>query len=394
MTSITQFSLPAAGQDNADLVGLLAAFQMQSAANRLQKEFLRLTGKNDEATGSVLAALEGVDPKSHFFRPEVGCLLKIFSLRDITLEMLMDIRAQLVITASLIGVLSDIDIGFSTASQLLLQGKLLAPGRYHLSVTASRITVSGDGLDTPLVIDKLAESGVFTGTLGESDAVIAVADKVISLGDLNPDFWAFWADSVNEPSHSPLAAGQLEAALSLLGQHIPHYQRWVTNVLHKVIPVRRPAQDTLASASIRYRFGAVEIACPASPFETLEMLIHECSHQYFNLALCLEPLVSDNAPAVYSPLKSKERPLFLLLTGYHAFGNVMLAYSSLKAAGFEASLADRDKKAIYYMRELSSGLEANRAYLTELGLSLYLPLREALLRIPEAVAMELVPDHG
>ncbi|WKE65632.1 HEXXH motif-containing putative peptide modification protein [Gallaecimonas kandeliae] len=392
MAEIPQFSLPVSDEDNIELVGLLSAHQLQKAGAKIQKLLRQFQGGEDVVIADALLQLERVDPGKPFWRPEVGCLLKAFGLDSVDWETVLELRTQFLLTAYLTGLIDDLSMDFECRSGLLLQGKILPPGHYRALACQNSLEVLDTDGSTVMAVKRQYVGGRLIGTTSQDEVVIEPSRVGYgTLGSLNQDFWSYWVDAVNCPceGEGEGMVAQVQEALALADRYVPQYGHWIRNVLHEVVPIQRPAADTLASASIRYRFGAIEIACPASPFETLEMLIHECSHQYFNLAFCLESLVTEDAPTVYSPLKDKERPLFLLLTGYHAFGNVMLAYSSLRAAGLEKALGDRDKKAIYYMRELSVGLEQNRQYLTELGMSLYQPLREALLKIPESELMDM-----
>lgn len=213
---------------------------------------------------------------------------------------------------------------------------------------------------------------------------IKLASKEIIFGRLNKETWEVWADNIHQDTElSDNDYKELALALSMMKNHTNDYYSWIHDVLNEIIPVKRPNPDTLVSGSIRYRYGAVEIAFPSNRFEITEMLIHECSHQYFNLAFSLGDMVIKGAPEVYSPLKDKERPLFFLLTGYHAFANVLIAYDSLKRAGFNEEIKDRNTKALNYVLELEEGILANKEYLTDLGLSIFTPLYEAVNRINE-----------
>jgi len=69
-----------------------------------------------------------------------------------------------------------------------------------------------------------------------------------------------------------------------------------------------------------------------------EMLIHEASHQYFELLNKLGPTVDPNHTKLYySPVKQCERPLNKILLAYHAFANVMLFYRGVAECGLADS---------------------------------------------------------
>ena len=389
MTAIPEFAMPELHHSNDDLIGLLAAYQLQQAGQKIQKLQLQLFGQEDDWITAVLQKLEQTEPSPIFWRPEVGCLLKAFGAATVDAAFVADLKTQWILTAYLTGLVDDFSLTVDVQTQILLQGKVFGPGCYRIEASHNQLQLY-QAQQQLLSLTRQFSSGALRYTQSaEQQLLLSDAPRHTSLGRLNAEFWAYWAPAINTEASqvNDIFAEQIRAALAIADQYVPQYGRWIREILYQVVPVQRPAADMLASASVRYRFGVVEIACPATPCETLEMLIHECSHQYFNLAFCMENMVTDDAPAVYSPLKNKERPLFLLLTGYHAFANVMLMYSALKAQGLAPQIAQRDNKVIYYLKELSAGLEQHRACLTELGLSLYQPLREALLLLPEAELM-------
>lgn len=391
MTAIPEFARPVLHQSNDDLIALLAAYQLQQAGQKIQKLQLQLGMQEDDWISAVLQKLEQTDPTPVFWRPEVGCLLKAFGAAVVDVNFVADLKTQWLLTAYLTGLIDEFSLSVTVHSEILLQGQVFGAGNYQVEACNQQLALHQDG-KMLLQVQRVFAQGVLQYTKSaDENLLLADTPRHATKGQLNDGYWAYWAAPVNEEAKEAVGefSAQIKAALQLADTHVPQYGRWIREILYQVVPVRRPAPDTLASASVRYRFGVVEIAYPASPYETLEMLIHECSHQYFNLAFCMENLVTADAPAVYSPLKNKERPLFLLLTGYHAFANVMLMYSALKAKGLTVQIAERDRKVIYYLKELSQGLEHNISHLTELGLSLYQPLREALMQIPEADFMGL-----
>lgn len=389
MTAIPEFAMPDLHHSNDDLIALLAAYQLQQAGQKIQKLQLQLFGQEDDWITAVLQKLERTDPTPVFWRPEVGCLLKAFGAAVVDAAFVSDLKTQWILTAYLTALVDEFSLSVVVHREILLQGRVFAAGSYQIEAGYEHLHLCQNG-QVLLQVSRSFNQGVLQYTYSADELLLlAATPRHTTVGQLNAEYWAYWAAPVNQEATGEKHGftAQIAAALQLADHHVPQYGRWIREILHQVVPVQRPAPDTLASASVRYRFGVVELAYPASPYETLEMLIHECSHQYFNLAFCMESLVTADAPAVYSPLKNKERPLFLLLTGYHAFANVMLMYSALKAQGLTSQIAERDRKVIYYLKELSLGLENNRVHLTELGLSLYQPLRDALLTIPEADVM-------
>jgi hypothetical protein len=322
MTTLTAFSTPSVDPNRLELVSLISANQLLTIGVRINDLHKRFFNEYNKRTAEILTKLDSSELHTNYWGQGLGKLMNVFTGDVQTPDTLLVIN------------------------ECFLQ---------YASSSSHNFTQISLGTHKPLIL----------------------ADKVINIEKLDTESWRYWAN-VENISTKLTAEDRIEltAAFDIMIAILPEYYSWVVNVLNEIIPVQRPNKNTLVSASIRYRYGAIEIAFPSNKFEIIEMLIHECSHQYFNLSMTLGPLVKENSPEIFSPLKNTERPLILLLTGYHAFGNVLLAYNALKNNGFKSDILNREQKVLYYMKELTSGLENNKHYLTELGNSLYQTLSQ------------------
>lgn len=196
---------------------------------------------------------------------------------------------------------------------------------------------------------------------------------------VTPDGWHEIVKLQSEivaPDHAVIS--QLNEAFGFMHEHMPVFYDWTTKVLNQVSPMRRPAPNTIASNSSSFRWGGIDVAAPATLTETIEMLVHECSHQYFHLLCWAGPVTIPEAKSYYSPLKDIDRPLEKILLGYHSFVNVELAFRELKYLGFGSDIRDRRSTVKKYLSGLSSPLK-DTMELSNLGLQVYIPMEEAML---------------
>lgn len=124
------------------------------------------------------------------------------------------------------------------------------------------------------------------------------------------------------------------AALEIIGRGAPEYFGWVERVLRGIL-ICRCQESRTRSSSWMHAPGVVLVSWSANPIEIAEMLVHECSHQYFYLLSRLGPVVDgSDTQHYYSPAVQRSRPLGKVLVGYHAFANILLFYRKLLRNGF------------------------------------------------------------
>lgn len=288
------------------------------------------------------------------------------------------IHAQTAVSGYLTGLLERIELDTRVASPLLICGRSFAGALEiegadgHLSVrcddgTQARFDVVAQRDDAPVWSDARTP-----------DALVRVdgqpAIRLVGNGWHGCDWIEQECADVAADAH---IVAQYEAGLDLLKRLAPEYYQWVTCLLKEITPLRRPAPHAIASNSSALRMGGIDIATPASASETAEMLVHECSHQYYHMCSWLGSTVTPDAKPYYSPLKKCERPLDRILLGYHAFGNAMIVFDRMAGNGMQAQISDRWSTVAGYMDQLVQPLEDQRS-LSELGQAVYAPLRTRL----------------
>lgn len=171
--------------------------------------------------------------------------------------------------------------------------------------------------------------------------------------------------------------GRIGEALGLLASEAPHYAQWVRSAIGTIIVV--PGEEKVScSGSWSDTAGTIYLSEPGSAIEAAEVLVHEASHQHFNLARHLGAVHTDNGRLYYSPPVRKERPLDRILIAYHAFGNVLIFYRRISRMNtFPKDVEAQVRKCRQYVEVLEGHLLRTRA-LTPLGKAIFKPLRDAL----------------
>ncbi len=136
---------------------------------------------------------------------------------------------------------------------------------------------------------------------------------------------------------SPALIETLTHALDFLEEHLPHYFDWVVRIIRRVA-VLHFERNVLHSGNHEQQYGTIHISDNSRVLSVAEMLIHEASHQYFELLNKLGPTVDPgHTELYYSPVKQCDRPLHKILLAYHAFANVMLFYRGVAECGLTDS---------------------------------------------------------
>jgi hypothetical protein len=129
----------------------------------------------------------------------------------------------------------------------------------------------------------------------------------------------------------------VSSCLSFLRENFPSYCSWVERVLRYLCLVQSPP-GTMHSGSFEGHFGFAFVTARNDPVKMAEMLIHECSHQYFSLLTRFEALTDDDDGRLYySPFVRRERPADRIMLAYHAFANVEIFYRACVRAGISVS---------------------------------------------------------
>ena len=312
-----------------------------------------------------------------FWCPEVGRAAKLLTERRAEEAPL--IVGQLAIAAFLNGALRELDLDVRAERGLVIAGHSLRGPRLQIQGADGRLTVR-EGHE------------VLTLTRADTEAIApawtAVGDSVIRLGDAGLAVFSdgLCLDQWGAPEHlrcdpSREHRVRIEDAVEILRHCGPAYYAWIVAVLREVVPLAKPGRGTSSSSHVAYP-GQLRISARGSRIEYVNMLVHECSHQYFNLMQSFVPVVRPDAPEVYSALKECNRPLEKVLLGFHAVGNMLFAYEALLDSGAPVEtneiFLERDAAAEIAV-SLYDSLEPHwDSHLEQAGRELYVPMRDWL----------------
>ncbi len=262
-------------------------------------------------------------------------------------------------------------------------GHLLLPAAQRLEVSSD-----GDRADVKMLIDGAWERFELAGPApdwrGEGVDELARLDHdgvrmtIYTQSQLDvKDFDELRIRAVD--SIDPDVIDVFAQAIDIVREYAPIYLPWIQRPLHHLF-LLRPVAHTIESGSVEHYLGLVHMSAHTEPLPVAELLVHEASHQYMNVAMKMEPLDDGSDATLYwSPPVQRERPLRMILAGYHAFGNVLDFYRRCAAAGLEnqKECARQEELLGGWLDELVKPLADNPA-LTATGRGLVEPLRELL----------------
>lgn len=310
---------------------------------------------------------------------EVSVIVKGFNKAAFTESDWNWLRTQISIAAHVTGVTPGIELDVETNAPLVVAGQIIPAGRLSIRGDSDRMTLQAEGAAPRsfLVIARRNDSPVWAEDGKQSTFVRVDGQPAIRV--VNAEWHAAFQDELSQPAGlvKPEAITQFEEALELMGRVMPEYRAWVLCLLKEISPLIRPQPNMIASGSSPHRFGGIDLCVPATPTETVEMMVHECTHQYFHLASWLGSFMTADAKPHYSPLKNCERPLDRILIGYHAFGNALIAFEKFREVGLQKETAVRRSTIAGYMEQLRVPIEAEVG-LSDLGLAFSRPLRDRL----------------
>ena len=297
----------------------------------------------------------------------------------------------------------------ATATQVALRiSETGFPGRWWSAATPTRITVGDIAIDgvERVDVDVTPHEGTIrvsgaqpvelrwepatcrwegdgaptTPNIGVHRPVYLFDEKSVPTGDPHPPF-----DSI-EPV---VGVGEAEVAchrdaLDLIDR--VGYAPWVQGVLRYVLVGKRQRGIQSMSGSTSEWPGVVQLSCAAAAPAIADALVHECTHQYFNIVTIAGRVDDGTDTAGYwSRPVAATRPIDKILVAYHAFANVLLFYHRLIETGLDdARYAARNiEDMALLVADLDVPLRDNLA-LTELGRALYDPLAS---RIDELALM-------
>lgn len=197
----------------------------------------------------------------------------------------------------------------------------------------------------------------------------ALPGMIVTGGNcLDPEM-IFFSDPATDPAEFDMAARNIDAALELICRHAPDYERWCADVLRQIHAVGQTAEQTLSRSAVS-RPGSVVATAPLDDILQAEMLVHECTHQYFFMLSLVTGLVTEEAKGLYfySPLIRRERSIDRLLMAYHAAANMVAFHHTLAVAGVGSAVPiERLKTLVPACAELRTTLLENRHLLQPLA---------------------------
>ncbi|MDV3002650.1 MAG: hypothetical protein N5P05_004305 (plasmid) [Chroococcopsis gigantea SAG 12.99] len=319
---------------------------------------------------------------SSLWRPELGVVNTALSKDEFSQER-RAIRCQLDIVKYLSGLVSELAIDVYTKFEFTVSGRQIAPGRLQvLGAQDEFIIVSRDkATEIKYEYKKIRLSKEFTVWLSDTCEVISHQDWFLAMCVPGSKWYEYWGGERILNSYSvdfqEFVRSLLEV-LDVLNHYIPEYKQWVSLLVREFTPLLSAGKGS-DSASFKNFPGHIHFSIPYSVSSGIVTMIHESSHQFFNLLEWNMQLVKNDIE-IYSILKNSHRPLLKVLLGYHAFANALIGLVILRDRGF----FDQDYDRVFnhtceLVNSLGKSIEnVGLENLTEIGMSLYLPLRSTV----------------
>jgi HEXXH motif-containing protein len=371
------FSTPGQG----DFVALAEALSLRS----FRKALDAINGLADQLGMRSLKLKPGQLPPdalaTRLFRPELGAV-RLGLRGGLTRDDWPWLAAQMSMAGLLAGVVPSLDLVLPGSRPLFVAGHVVDGEGLRLVADDTGLGITGPAGDV-LRLAKISLPGIPPVWSRDPQRQVlrlgSAGAATFSSGAWEP-YWYPGSPPIALARDQERSKRTLESALTLLEEHLPINYLWTMLLLHELVPEREPKPDGTTSGSSLSWPGHVRIS-QSSVLQTIIMLTHECSHQYFHLVQWNASVVKKGAPAVYSVLKETKRPLDKVLLGYHAFANVVLVLAQLRNCQTTIARTEIDHQLYSVGRlvaELAGVLEDQGQFLNQAGLSLYEPLRDRM----------------
>jgi len=172
---------------------------------------------------------------------------------------------------------------------------------------------------------------------------------------------------------------KVNLALELLRDFASPYLDWVDKITNKIIVFDSDSDSHIKSGSWEEAMSLYNLSVNHDVYIIAELLVHESSHQYFNLLKKIDDFAKPHESLYYSAAVDKDRPLWAILIAYHAFANIVLFYRMLieNKADWKEIIVEREKENMLLVNSLATHL-VNNKYLTDTGKTLFLSLHERI----------------
>jgi len=351
----------------------------------------------DDAAEKVVSELSAYDEPISLFRPELGAValgVTRFQREGVTDEWIL---GQFGIAAFVSGGIKQFNSRFTGTHPLCVAGCLIKADTFDVHGADGVLVVKDWGGNVLAQFVRHDRPGPALWC-AESNSSVISAGSMSSILTTNGGWSDSWGaqERVNRPSDTESFKSHVQDAFALLEEMAPEYYLWTAAVLREIAPRARIDGRTIASCSYTHYFGGIEICTPANILETVEMLVHECSHLYYHLCSWFTKTLKDHTTEAFSVLKGTARPLDKILLGYHAFANVALMYRKLQQINAPVDavlLEERKAQSERFVQELYIQLVNNQASLSSSGYAIFQSLAKELTdnEILEERELEWVP---
>ena len=266
------------------------------------------------------------------------------------------------------------DFALADPVRLLLHGYLFDLDGL-IRVTIDRDTMRVDRADPPLRIDMKRDGGGVTATIadptGTANArlphpiggaalggryMFAWHDGDEDEGEL-ADFWPPSASIDTDAGFLEESCAQVAEAMDVIADVAPQFTRWIAESVRGIAASPRAGDDPFTSGSAMYRPGCISLAFPIDVDGLAELLVHEASHQHFNMLSLVAPMSTGSDTAqYYSTLKGRNRDVKTILLTFHAVANMAIFWRLLIE---RRGSTDRREKGLLTMRNHATSLVAH-----------------------------------
>ncbi|PVX28849.1 aKG-HExxH-type peptide beta-hydroxylase [Sphingomonas pokkalii] len=143
---------------------------------------------------------------------------------------------------------------------------------------------------------------------------------------------------INE-SGMAAAKQSIEAAIDLLSELGSGAVSWVLQAVRQISAVGANSSHGFVGRSVSMRPGHIVTSAPHHPVLIAETLVHESSHQMFNLCRCLGPYVRDGGGdrMFCSAINGRQRTIDRVALALHAMANMYMLFDEIVASEHEYS---------------------------------------------------------
>jgi HEXXH motif-containing protein len=264
---------------------------------------------------------------SDCWAPELGYALQLAHQKG---KLIDNALAQLALYNARLGKRQDIRLTCARGSYLLIAGVTIgSAGFIELHSDDVTIEVNTENLNLRFVNSDGFWECTSHPCLWRSRA-LGTSLTVTGGNCLDPEL-VYAVDPPAESNRFESAVCNLEEAVSLILRCTPGYSRWCNRYLRHVHVIGKTREDASFSRSAASRPGYVVATAPMPTVLQGEMLVHECTHQYYFVLELLTrvPVDPQSKEKFFSPLVGRERPIERLLVAYHAVANMLMFHAEV-----------------------------------------------------------------